>query len=258
MEQRTWSSSNSKNKFDFRLRCPWATSWGPTCRYLPLTSLLKYVRLSQRDRDKLSNFSKIPIFSKYLVKCGFSQWPVSRGCWSCFYELPRKHHRLQHFWYFEACHSSINTINSSATHRPLGACGNPLAANDVYRKAVRCVVLRRRRRRRRGRSGLTEYCQIPLHHPESQRHREAAGLQQGGRWSCKAQEGFDLRPPTHSRCNKPKPEIPHRTNNKLTGFSFYHWCISFLLFLHPPTVRIPLSAVFIEVVSEWAAASREN
>lgn len=71
--------------------------------------------------------------------------------------------------------------------------------------------------------------QRALHHPVDLRRREAVGLQQGGRWSFNASEGFDLRPHTDLYCNNLTPKIPQRTNNNLRGLPF----ISDTLTSHP-------------------------
>lgn len=104
-------------------------------------------------------------------------------------------------------------------------------------------------RRRRGRWHRTDsFCTIPWI-----RHREAVSLQQGGRWSCGAREGFDLRPPTDSYCNNLKPKILQRANNKLLGFHpVLLQCLSWRL--QPHLISISLSHYLLRL-SVWISFS---
>lgn len=85
--------------------------------------------------------------------------------------------------------------------------------------------------------------QAALHHPVD--HRD----QQGGRWSCKALEGFDLRAPANLCCSNLKPEhLVH--SSSLTIFTS-NFC--FPLLLCPPTVYILLSAASL---NNWSLNER--
>lgn len=64
--------------------------------------------------------------------------------------------------------------------------------------------------------------QIALQHPVDQRHREAVRLQQGGRGSRGAQEGFDLRPQRDLYHNNVKPKSL-KGYTPSTLFAFYYF-----------------------------------
>lgn len=114
---------------------------------------------------------------------------------------------------------SINTINSSAApaaRRSVAACG-------LWQSFFQLTMFTGELSDVLGCAEEEAWEVAPhrelLHHPVDQTHREADGLQQGGRWSCGAQEGFDLRPPTDSYCRNLKPKILQHTNNKLLGLT---------------------------------------
>lgn len=97
----------------------------------------------------------------------------------------------------------------------------------------------------KGRDGVNTVggsAQKALHHPVDHRDGEAVSLQQGGRWSCNAQEGFDLRPPTDLYCNNLKPEIPQRTWFSLDSNSFQP-VLLFLNFLSVLPSRLEMCGI---------------